>query len=133
MRTLFSDDSFGGRGFAPFRMAQAETAYPIFEDIFGLIGVSEDDIDALFDKVPPEKLGAYRDRYRECREMRPTSTESISCLHKLYKDMKEASETAEKARAALPTPRPSGADFPILPVGIGVLAATGLVVFLATR
>jgi len=138
MRTLFSDDIFGSRGFAPFNLAQAttrtpETAYSIFDDIFGLIGLSEDDFNALLNKVPEEDMGVYRDRFRKCKELKPTSTESISCFRKLYKDIKEASDAVEAAATRPGATRPPEAGFPILPVGIGVLAATGLIVLLATR
>lgn len=136
MKTLFSDDIFGGRGFAPFGLAQAETAYSIFEDISGFIGVSEDDINKLFDKIPKEKWGDYQDRYKECREMGSTTTKGVACFYKLYRDMKKEADAADAAAmtsGATLTPRPSSSGFPYLPVGIGVLAATGLVVFMATR
>lgn len=133
MRTLFSDDSFGGRGFAPFRMAQVETAYSLFEDISGFIGVSEDDINKLFDKIPKEKWGDYQDRYEECREMGSTTTKGVACFYKLYRDMKKEADAVAITSGATLTPRPSSAVFPYLPVGIGVLAATGLVVFITTR
>lgn len=133
MRTIFSGESFGQQTFTPFRLAQAgapQSAFSVFGEILNTIGISEQEVTDLLDKIPKEAVGQYQQRLDDCKAKGVTTTEGAACIYKLYVDMQAA---ADKPPAPVVVPPPPASSFPVVPVAIGGLLLAGLVVFLATR
>jgi hypothetical protein len=136
VKSIFSSEVFNPGRFVPFRLAQAaapapEGAFNIVGDILDTIGVSEEDINKLFDKIPTSAVGSYKAKLEACKAKGVATPEGAACLYALYQEMKAASD-APKAPAP-PPPPPPASTFPVLPVAIGGLVLAGLVIFLATR
>jgi hypothetical protein len=136
MRSIFLDGgTFGGARFAP-ALAQAR-GIPFLQDILETVGLDEERINELLDKIPKESLGVYQKKLDDCRAKGVTTGGGALCLYQLFQELKDVVEgrrPAERpAAAAPPRPRAPEDGFPIIPVAIAGVVVAGLVVFLATR
>lgn len=132
MRTIFSSESFGRQAFVPFRLAQApqQTAFNVFGELLSAVGISEDDLNKLLEKIPSNLVGQYQAKLDACKAKGAATPEGAACLYALYQEMKAA---GDKPATAPPPPPAPASTFPVVPVAIGGLLLAGLVVFLATR
>lgn len=134
MKSIFSSEIFNPGRFVPFRLGQGvtpESAFNIVGDILETVGISEDDINKLFDKIPSSSVGPYKAKLEACKAKGVASAEGAACLYALYQEMKAA---ADAPQAPVPPPPPAQpSTFPVVPVAIGGLVLAGLVVYLATR
>jgi hypothetical protein len=116
--------------FAPRRLSQA-TAFNVVTDIFGKIGISEEQINELIGKVPSALAEGYRQRLQECRDKGITTGEGAACLYRLYQDIKSGeSRTTTPAPTYVPQ---QPAAFPVVPVAIGAVVLAGIGLYFALK
>lgn len=103
------------------------TTTPSDADILGL----NSSIESLLNQLPPETMGAYRERWNGCKKQ--ISDGGLiglglggQCLYKLFEDMKKAM-TGVKPATPLPYMAPAPSSFPILPVAIAGIGGLMLI------
>jgi hypothetical protein len=90
-------------------------------DVGGLLK----DLDELTLKLPVDVAGNFSKRRDEC-VAKPLILQ-YKCLYDLFQDMKKAYEGKEPPKTTpVTTPPPPKAEFPIVPVAIGAVAAAAL-------
>lgn len=112
-----------GLGLRQLTLAQAPPAVYALEDVLSQIV-------KVADAETRRQLEA---KYQSCKEKGLTTAEGIGCLASLTADIVKALENQGKLPVKPPLPPPAPTSFPIIPVAIAVLAAGGLIWFLATR
>lgn len=137
MKSMFTMSPFSGGQFAPAFaqpqyaqpvthrwLGQAAPATPADSDILGL----NSGIESLLNQLPPESMGAYRERWNNCKKQISDGgavglVTGGKCLYDLFTEMKKA-VTGGKPPVATPLPPAQPTSFPIMPVaiaGIGTL------------
>lgn len=134
MKSLFSNQQFARFDLGRHMLSQGVTAAPqtVFsiEDYLNKVGLDSGDIDKIQDKQVRDEFKAEYDR---CKEKGLTSTDGLTCLAALgVKVYQKLQEEESQPLATVPIAR-SEESFPWIPVTLGVVAAGGLVYFLATR
>lgn len=131
MRTLFTNAPFSRFDLGRHALlSSSEGAYSIFSSLLNDVGVSEEDVNKLFDKIPSSLVGSYQKQLDACKAMDITSSKGAACLAKLYIDMKAA---ADKAAVAAPRPPAAPSSFPVVPVMVGLAVAGGLIYVLVKK
>jgi hypothetical protein len=134
MRSLFSVAQFKRFDLGHHVLGQRVTAAPqsafSITDYLNKVGLDAGDIDKIQD--PKFKEEAKAD-YEKCKTKGLDTAEGLACIAalgvKVYAKLKEE-ESRPAAPVVVSKPQES---FPWIPVGLGVVAAGGLVYFLATR
>lgn len=112
-----------GIGLRQLTLAQGPPAAYALEDILAQIAKIAD----------AETRRQLEMRYQSCKEKDLLTPEGIGCLASLTADLVKAIQTQGKLPIKPLLPPPAPMAFPIIPVAIAVLAAGGLIWFLATR
>jgi len=112
-----------GIGLRQLTLAQGSPAVYALEDILAQIAKITD----------AETRRQLEMRYQSCKDKDLLTPEGIGCLASLTADIVKALENQGRLPVKPPPPPPAPAPFPIIPVAIAVLAAGGLIWFLATR
>lgn len=135
MKSLFTMSPFAGPQFAP-AFAQRQPAAPVAlhpslgqtppattttSDTSDILGLNSS-IEELLNQLPPETLGAYRERWNGCKKMISDGgaiglVTGPKCLYDLFEDMKKAIRGGVKPVTPLPLAAQPAA-FPIVPVAI---------------
>lgn len=132
IRTMFQASPFrpsygvqpmGDRALGPVRVVMGQN---ILDDLTGGdVGGILKDLDELTLKLPVDIAGPFAKRRDEC-VAKPLISQ-YKCLYDLFQDMKKAYEGKEPAKTPPPPPPPPPkAEFPIVPVAIGAVAAAAL-------
>jgi len=103
----------------------------VVTDVLKDVGITENDINGLLDKIPSEAAGPYRAQLDDCKKKGLTTAEGAACAYALYQAIKEG-------RPVTPTtlPRPvvqQPSSFPVVPVLLGLAATGGLIYYLTQK
>jgi hypothetical protein len=135
MKSMFGSSWFGRQGIqdylpSPNGIWLGQAAMPDQSDTAGLAS----GIEGFIAKLPPELLGTYNAKYQAC--MNQVNNGGIiglatgaKCLYDLYKELDNLAKNGPPKAAVLPAP---AAEFPVLPVVLGVVGL-GVLVWGLTR